>query len=333
MAPARRAPLLLFLLSLVLLIAACGQTASQTFSNVGETISPPASASVQPPASVRAEVYPLTLTDDAQRTLTLAEKPARIVSLAPSNTEMVCAVGACDALVGVTDFDDYPAQVKDVPKVVIQAVPDVEKIVAARPDLVLAAGNQQTPQAAIDRLVELKVPVVVLYPSDLDGIYADLELVGRALDRGAAAGSLVAEMRDRVAKVQARVAGAGHPRVFYEVSVYQGVIYTAGADSFLASLIETAGGEPITGDATGVIQQENLVEADPQLILLGDAAYPPPVTPEAVAARPGWDALDAVQQGAVKPMLDDPIITRPGPRVVDGLEALAAAIHPELFGQ
>jgi iron complex transport system substrate-binding protein len=318
------------LIVLALLLAACGQTVTQTFSDVGDAIgSQPASV----PAASSVQSYPLTLTDDAGREVAIGQKPERIVSLAPSNTEMVCAVSACDDLVGVTDFDDYPAQVKQVDKVVIQAVPDVEKIVAARPDLVLAAGNQQTPQAAIDRLVELKVPVVVLYPSDLDGIYADLELVGRALDRAAAAESLVTEMRDRVAQVQDRVAGASHPRVFYEVSVYQGVIYTAGADSFLASLIETAGGEPITGDATGVIQQENLVKADPQLILLGDAAYPPPVTPEAVAARPGWEALSAVQEGAVKPMPDDPIITRPGPRVVDGLEALAAAIHPELFGQ
>jgi iron complex transport system substrate-binding protein len=140
-------------------------------------------------------------------------------------------------------------------------------------------------------------------------------------------------MRERVEAVRAKVADASRPRVFYVVSVDQGVFYTGGTDSFVASLIDTAGGEPITGDATGVIQIEDLVAADPQLILLGDAAYPPPVTPEAVAARPGWDALSAVQEGAVKPMPDDPIITRPGPRVVDGLEALAAAIHPELFGQ
>ncbi|HET8587977.1 MAG TPA: ABC transporter substrate-binding protein, partial [Candidatus Limnocylindria bacterium] len=313
-------------------LAACGQTTSQTFSSVGESIAPPTSASAQPSAESSASVYPLTLTDDARRTVTLAARPERIVSLAPSNTEIVCAVGACDALVGVTDFDDYPAQVKDVPKVVIQAVPDVEKIVAARPDLVLAAGNQQTPQAVIDRLIELKLPVLVLYPAFLDGVYADLTLVGRAVGREAAADSLVGQMRDRVEAVRTRVADASRPRVFYEISVYQGVIYTAGKDSFLASLIETAGGQPITGDATGVIQLEDLVAADPQLILLGDAAYEPRVTPQQVAARAGWGGLTAVRQSAVKPMPDDEIVTRPGPRIVDGLETLARAIHPELFG-
>jgi iron complex transport system substrate-binding protein len=331
MAQRHRAPLLL-LVALALLLAACGQTVSQTFSSVGDSIPPPATASLQPSAASSASAYPLVLTDDAQRTVTLTARPERIVSLAPSNTELVCAVGACDALVGVTDFDDYPAQVKDVPKVVIQAVPDVEKIVAARPDLVLAAGNQQTPQAVIDRLVELKVPVLVLYPPFLDGVYADLTLIGRAVGREAAAESLVSQMRDRVEAVGERVTDASRPRVFYEVSVYQGVIYGAGKDSFLASLIETAGGQPITGDATGVIQIEDLVAADPQLILLGDAAYDPSVTPDGVAGRRGWGSMTAVRERAIKPMPDDPVITRPGPRVVDGLEALARAIHPELFG-
>lgn len=331
MAPRLRTPLFLLLISFALLLGACGQTVSQTLGTAGETIAATPSASLAPSASLPAQAYPLTLTDDAQRTVQLAQKPERIVSLAPSNTEMVCAIGACDALVGVTDFDDYPAQVADVPKVVVQAVPDVEKIVAAEPDLVLAAGNQQTPQAAIDRLVELQVPVLVLYPSRLEDIYADIELIGQAVDRSPAAEKLVGEMQSRVAAVQAKVAGATAPRVFYEVSVYQGVIYTAGADSFLASLIETAGGEPITGDATGVIQVEDLVAADPQLILLGDAAYDQSVTPEAVAARPGWSSMTAIGSNAIKPMPDDPIITRPGPRIVDGLEALARAIHPELF--
>lgn len=330
MAPHHRAPLLLFV-ALALVLAACGQTVSQTFSNVGDSIAPPA-ASVQPSVDSSASAYPLTLTDDARRTVTLAARPTRIVSLAPSNTEIVCAVGACDALVGVTDFDDYPAQVKDVAKVVVQAVPDVEKIVAARPDLVLAAGNQQTPQAVIDRLVALKVPVLVLYPPFLDGVYADMMLVGRAVGREAATESLVRQMRERVEAVRDNVTDASRPRVFYEVSVYQGVIYGAGKDSFLASLIEAAGGQPITGDATGVIQVEDLVAADPQLILLGDAAYDASVTPQAVAARQGWGSMTAVRNHAIRPMPDDPVITRPGPRVVDGLEALARAIHPELFG-
>jgi len=128
------------------------------------------------------------------------------------------------------------------------------------------------------------------------------------------------------------VAGAARPRTFYEVSVFEGTIYTAGRDSFLASLIDLAGGEPISGDPlTFSVALEDLLAADPELILLGDAAYDRSVTPEAVAARQGWGAISAVQNGRVVVMLEDPVITRPGPRIVDGLEALARAIHPERF--
>ena len=155
--------------------------------------------------------------------------------------------------------------------------------------------------------------------------------VGRALDASPRAVALTDDLRERASAVTDAVAGADRPRVFYEVSVFQGVIYGAGTDSFLASMIEMAGGEPVVGDATGVIQLEDLVAADPDLILLGDAAYPPPVTPRDVAARPGWKRMRAVKDDRVVPMPDDLIITRPGPRIVDGLEALAHAIHPEAF--
>jgi iron complex transport system substrate-binding protein len=324
-------PILAFIL---LLLAACGATQSTIFSNVGEQLTPPPEAST----SVASPAYPLTLTDDAGHSVTLAAKPRRIVSLAPSDTEIVCALDACDEIVGVTDFDDYPTSVKELPKVVIQAKVDVEKVVAAHPDLVLAAGNGLTPDAVIAQLGGLGLPVLTLYPTSLDGVYADIGLVGRALGADAAASQTVTGMRDRVATVSAKVASAARPRTFYEVSVFEGKIYTAGRDSFLASLISIAGGAPITGDPSSTaIQLEDLVAADPQLIVLGDASYDPslstaPKALSSVRARAGWGGISAVKSGAVIPFLDDVVTTRPGPRIVDGLEALARAIHPELFG-
>jgi iron complex transport system substrate-binding protein len=276
--------------------------------------------------------YPLTLTDDAGREVAIAADPERIVSLAPSNTEIACALESCDQLVGVTDFDDYPPEVADVEKVVVFAQVDVEKVVAAEPDLVLAAGNEFTPTPVIDQLSELGVTVVVLYPESLDGVYQNVELVGEVLDQQVAASELVEDMRARVAAVEAAVAGAEQPRIFYEVSIFEGTIYTAGEGSFIASLIETAGGDPITGDALSTaITLEDLVAADPELILLGDAAYDATITPESVSARPGWGEMTAVQEGRIQPMLEDVLVTRPGPRIVDGLEALARAIHPDRF--
>lgn len=321
MAPRPRLLLLPSLLALAL--AACAPAGSPT---------PSAESSVAASPSASAAAYPLSLTDDAGRAVSLAAEPTRIVSLAPSNTEIACAVGACDRLVGVTDADDYPAEVSEVDKVVIAAQVDLEKVVNADPDLILAAGNELTPSTVITRLADLGYPVLVLYPESLDELYADIELVGRALGATTLAADVVSDMRARAQAVADAVATAERPRTFYEVAVYQGTIYTAGADSFLASLLSIAGADPITGDSlTTAIQLEDLVAADPQLILLGDAAYDASITAASVAAREGWQGMTAVLDGRVLAVPEDPVITRPGPRIVDGLEALARAIHPELF--
>ena len=314
-----------FLVPLVAaLLAACQPAASGT--------ARPASTVPSASASTAAPAYPLTLTDDAGNEVTLTADPQRIVSLAPSNTEIVCAVGACDELVGVTDFDDYPPEIVDVEDVVVGAQVDVEKVVAAEPDLVLAAGNGLTPDDVIAQLEDLGLTVLILYPETIDEIYADIQLVGEAVDEAEAATAEVERMRDEIAAIGEAVAGAAAPRVFYEVSIFEGQIYTAGEDSFLASMVELAGGDPITGDAvTTSIGQEELVAADPQVVLLGDAAYDPSITPASVAARPGWGEMAAVADDRVLVMAEDLVITRPGPRITEGLAALARAIHPEAF--
>jgi len=307
---------------LLFLLGACAPSPSSS------TAAPPTSQ----PSSVAA-AFPLTLTDDAGREVTLEAEPQRIVSLAPSNTEIVCAIDACDRLVGVTDFDDYPAEVVEIDKVVTMAQVDVEAVVAAEPDLVLAAGNELTPTAIIDQIADLGVPVLVLYPESLDEVSVNIEMVGIAVGRDGEAAALVGEMATRVEAVEEAVADLERPRTFYEVSVFEGTIYTAGERSFLASLIETAGGEPVTGDALSTsIELEELVAADPELILLGDATYDPTITPETVAQRQGWETMTAVDDGRVVVVSEDVVITRPGPRIVDGLEALARAIHSDAFG-
>ncbi|MEP6680720.1 MAG: ABC transporter substrate-binding protein [Chloroflexota bacterium] len=306
-------------LTLLLALAACAAPGSPR-TGASPAISP------QPAPT------PLTLTDDAGRAVEIPTRTARIVSLAPSNTEIVCALHACDRVVGVTDFDDYPPEVKDRAKVVIGAQVDVEKVVAADPDLVLAAGNELTPTKVIEQLTRLGYPVLTLYPQSLDEVYADIALVGRAIGETDPATALIAQMRARVDSVTKAVAGAERPRTFYEVSVFEGVIYTAGTGSFLASLVDLAGGEPITGDARSTsIALEKLVSADPQVIVLGDSSYDPSITPASVAARPGWGKMTAVLAGHVLPYSHDGVTTRPGPRIVDGLEALARLLHPESF--
>lgn len=333
----QRLPLLLLFL---LVLGACAPGARPSADAPTPTGSAPASEappSVAPSAEPsEAAAFPLEITDDAGRIVTLEAPAERIVSLVPSNTEIVCALGACDRLVGVTDFDDYPPEVADVADVVIQATVDVELVVEAEPDLVLAAGNEGTPTAVIEQLTDLGLTIVVLYPETLDEVYANIELVGSLLDAEDEATELVAAMTERADAVAEAVEGADRPRTLYEVFYSEGTMYTAGDGSFLASLIETAGGEPVTGDAQGIIAAEDLVAADPELIVLGAASYDPSLAEpqaalDAVAARPGWADLAAVRNGDVVPYLDDLVTTRPGPRIVDGLEALARAIHPELF--
>jgi len=297
----------------------------------GAVSAAPATSSSAPPAD-----FPVTLTDDTGRDLLIEAEPMRIVSLAPSNTEIVCALDACDRLVGVTDFDDHPPEVAEIDDVVIAASVDVELVVAAEPDLVLAAGNELTPSAVIEQLEALGLPVLVLYPESLDEVYADIELIGAAIGQSGAAAELVADMDARVADVVAAVDGADRPLTLYEVFHAEGTTYTAGEGSFLASLLELAGATPLTGDAQGLIGAEDLVAADPELILLGTASYDPTlaepdVALETVRSRAGWADLRAVRDGAVIPYLDDITTTRPGPRIVDGLEALARAIHPDRF--
>jgi len=324
----------LFLSSaLALLAAACASPPGSSTASA----EPLSQSSVASPSAAPQTTYPVTLTDDAGRSVTIEQEPRQVISLAPSNTEIACALGACDRLAGVPDYkvgypDDVKAAIKDLPVVVSFGPVDREAIVAADPDLILAAGNELTPSADIKALTDLGYPVLVLYPQSLDEVSADIRLVGTALNAQQEAADVTADMADRVVAVQDAVAGMDRPRTFYEVSIFEGTIYTAGKDSFLASLIETAGGDPITGDAkTTAIALEDLVTADPQVILLGDAAYDETITARAVARRQGWDGMTAVKDGRVLPLPEDILITRPGPRIVDGLEALARAIHPEAF--
>jgi iron complex transport system substrate-binding protein len=315
-------------------LAACGTSGA----SVVPTIPPDATGSLLPaatatpaasPSASAVPAFPVTLTDDDGKTVELKEAPEQIVSLTPAETEILYALGAGDRLVGkVEDIANFPAEAKDVPVVATFSGVDVEKIVAAGTDLVIAGGNGGTQPEAIQKLRDLKIPVLVVYAADVDGVYRDIELTGDAVGASDAAAGLVASLKAGFDQVAAAPAGATKPRVFYETGD-QPSIYGIADGSVYAQMIELAGGTPITtGSATAWEQStEKLVEADPELIILGDAAYG--VTPDAVAKRPGWAGLTAVKQKRIVG-IDDIVVTRPGPRLADGLRLLAAAIHPEL---
>ncbi len=284
------------------------------------------------PTPTPTPAFPVTLTDDEGTSVTLAAAPQRIVSLTPAVTETLFALGVGDRIVGNTDYDDFPAQVADIPHVASYTGVDMEKLVAAKPDLVIAGGNGFTPEEAIAKMRALGIPVVVLYADTVDGILRDIDLTGAATGTGEAATTLTSWMKERIDAISAAAtadqATAQPPRVFYELDATKD-IYGPAPKSFLASMIGLAGGDPITtGDPTiFAIPLEMLVAADPQVIVLGDANYG--TTAEAVTQRPGWAGMTAVKDGAIRPV-DDTIVTRPGPRIVDGLRALALAISPDV---
>jgi iron complex transport system substrate-binding protein len=289
----------------------------------------------QSPSLVAPTKRPATIvTDDAGTQVFVPWDSQRIISLSPANTEIVYALGAGDRLVGGTDADDYPSDAAALPDVVSQTKVLTERIVALEPDLILASGNDLTPQADVDRLRSLGYPVVVVYPQTVDGVLADIRLIGTALGGGAAStaeavSTAIATDIHHITDLAA--ATAGRPRTLYEI-YYGPDLYAPADDSFIADLVERAGGDAITtGDPTVFsLPLEQLVVADPQVIVLGDALYG--TCPDAVATRAGWADLTAVQAGAIRPV-NDTVITRPGPRLADGLASLTRAIHPELSDQ
>lgn len=323
------------------LVAACSGTVSApasvapatsaaapaaTSAGAAPSVAPTTAPAAATPAPTAPPAFPVTLTDDEATGVTILARPARIVSLTPAVTETLFALGAGDRVVAVTDFDDYPAEVAQLPHVASFTGVDIEKVVGMKPDLVIAGGNGFNPPEAIAKLRSVGIPVVVVYADSVDGILRDIELVGVAVGAGPASGALTAWMRERIDAISAAARTSTAPRVFYEIDATKDIFGPA-PDSFLASMIELAGGDPVTsGDpAVFAIPLEKLVAADPQVIVLGDANYG--TTPAAVADRPGWGGIAAVKAGAVRPV-DDTIVTRPGPRVVDGLRALALAIDP-----
>ncbi len=322
------------------LFAACGGPAasptigpSPTGSIVpAATGTPGAPAATATPASPAPSpivaTYPLTLADDEGTAVTLPARPERIVSLTPATTEILFAVGAGPRVVATTDFDDYPPEAVPLPDVASFQGVDVEKIVGLEADLVVAGGNGFNNPEALARLRSLGIPVLVVYAPDVATVLADIELIAGAAGEGPAGAALAAEMRAQIDATAAGIASAGGtpPRVFYELDATK-EIYGPADNSFIAEMITLAGGDPITTGSPTVfsIPLETLVTADPQVIVLGDAAYG--VTVEQVVARPGWDGMAAVKAGAVRPV-DDVVVTRPGPRLVEGLRALARAIDP-----
>lgn len=283
--------------------------------------------------AVNTGANPIALTDGLGRSVSLSASAKKIVSMAPSNTEILFAIGAGAQVIGRDEFSDYPAEAASLPSVGgSMGTYSIETIASLKPDLVLAA-EINTPEQ-VKALEDVGLTVYYLSnPKDLAGLYANLKTVGQLAGRESEADALVQSLQTRVQAVEDKLAPISSIfTVFYEMDGSDPAKpWTAGQDSYLSQLVKMAlgsnVGDSIKGDYVQMSQEALLVQ-NPAIILLGDAAYG--VTPEQVAARPGWGALQAVKDNRIY-AFDDNLVSRPGPRLVDGLEALAKLLRPELF--
>lgn len=259
--------------------------------------------------------------------------PQRIISLSPPLTEMLFAVGAGGQLVGRDSYSDFPEEAKSVADVGwTYGKYNMETVVNLKPDLVLA-GEITTPEmvASLEnmglRVEYFKNPVT------LSDVYAMLARIGQLSGKTNQADSLIKDLQKRESELVKKLGAIrDRPMVFYELDASDpSKPYTPGPGTLHSNLISMAGGVNL-GDQLGTnwaqISLEQLLVDDPDFILLGDSAYG--TTPESVAQRAGWQTLTAVKEGRVLPF-DDNLLVRYGPRILDGLEALARILHPELF--
>ncbi len=285
--------------------------------------SPAALSAVQVP-------YPLAIVDTVGREVTIDAQPQRIASLSPAATETLFAIGAGDQVIAVDMYSNYPEEAATRQQ--LDAFqPNLEAIAAVGPDLVLLFYD---PGELADALERLGVTAAVLgsveeTPESVEAVLDQIRLLGQMTDHVQEAEELVVEMQDRVEAIERAVADVEQgPRIFHEVDA---TLYTAAPESFVGGLYKILKAQNIAAGADQPfpqLTQEVIIDRDPEVIILADGAYGE--SPDTVRARSGWGNIAAVRNGRIF-VIDPDIVSRPGPRCVDALEALAAYLYPERF--
>ncbi len=317
-----RPALLTALIVLGSLLAACA-SGGDSSSGTGVTATP---RTAPAPA---ASPFPFVLSGSDDESVKLAKPPERIVSLSPGATETLYAIGAGHAVIGVDRFSDFPDETKALPKLEYTR-PSIESLAALKPDLIITAGRQKD---TLPALRDAGLPVVLIdEPESVTGVIARVRLFGRATAHAPEAEKLAASMEARVRAVSERLGSVqAGPRVYHELS---GELFSATPTSFVGDLYTLLKARNIAEGGTGPYPQlsrEVIVQRDPEVIVLSDGREG--VTIEQVRARPAWGSISAVRAGRIYLLTptEADMVSRPGPRVVDGLERLARLLYPERF--
>ena len=266
----------------------------------------------------------IMLTDLDGKQVTLATLPTRVVSLSPTNTEIMFALGAGAQLVGVTSYCDYPEEAKDVAKIGDFEGANLELITAANPDLVLAGSYMQ--EDIITALADLGIPVLSTEATSMDQIFSSIRLVGKATGNDANAEKIVAEMEAELANLAEKVAGKTAKSVFY--CVWQEPLTTAGKNTFIDEAITLAGGKNVvTLDGWAEYSKEQLITDEPDMLISAKYSTDTGETLDSLKNNETFKKLACVQNDKVYMMKDDNIISRGGPRIVEAIEEIRQALE------
>ncbi|GIP34370.1 ABC transporter substrate-binding protein [Paenibacillus sp. J2TS4] len=266
--------------------------------------------------------YPLTITDASGTEITFEKAPERVTSLAPSETEVLFAIGAGDQVVGVDKWSNYPEEAKSKPQVGSLDT-NMEALLATEPDLVLASSSNKK---VIDPIRELNIPLYFSNPRTLDEVFEKIKTMGLIMNRQEEAAKVIEKMQADKQKVVDAVKDAPKKRVYIEYNAG----WTVGDGEFMDELIKLAGGTNVAAGESGWFQidPEKIIEINPEVILYSEGERMDSILEE-IKKRPGWDQIDAVKNGALY-AIDENIISRVGPRLTDALLEAAKAIHPDL---
>ncbi|MBP2026809.1 iron complex transport system substrate-binding protein [Acetoanaerobium pronyense] len=270
--------------------------------------------------------YPMTIVDSYGRAVELETEPQRVISIAPSITEIIYSIDAQEKLVGRTDFCDYPEDVIEIESIGSLTDPSIEKIMEINPDIVIASTHFK--EDVLKKMEELGIKVLILYgPESFEGVYETVEKVGAILNKEENAKTVVNQMKEKVEYVTSRVQGREKPSVYYVVGYGEFGDYTATGETFISKMIEMAGGSNAADDAQGwKYSIEKVLEKDPDILICSKYFD----TKTGIENANGYSQLTAVKEGRLFE-IDNNKLDRQGTRLADGLEELAKLIHPDAF--
>lgn len=278
---------------------------------------------------VAAPAGKIVVRDDSGYELILDKPPQRIISLAPSNTEILFALGVGERVVGVTTYCDYPEEAKEKARIGdLQG--NTEEIVALQPDLVIAKWTLN--KNMVDRLRKLNIPVLCVEPESFEGVYRAIAMIAKVTGTDEVGEKIIADMKKKIAEVQEKIAGIPEERrvrVFIEVGTDP--LFTAGSKTFVDELVRLAGGINVASEIEGyqMYSSEAVIEKNPDVILAPDSYYID--VEQVIKERAGWEQIKAVREGRVITKIDPNLINRPGPRSAQAVELVAEAFYPDLF--